>query len=300
MKLTKKLFGVVSAMTTPFDESGKVKLDSIEEHAEFLINKGVHGLYPLGTTGEMLRIDKEERKSVAKKVVEVANNRVNVFIHVGAMLEDDTIELAKHAHKIGADGIGVVTPAYFNANDKEIEEYFVRVANSVPKDFSVYLYNIPQCASNALSVEVAKSVAKRCENVIGVKNSSSDLLLTNDYLTINNNSFSIMPGADQLFLPTLSMGCDGVVSGVSSAFPEPFVAVYNAFKNGDMKKAREQQQVANIFCKELLAGANMSYFKEAIKYRGIDAGYMKAPQLDIDGEELKNLHQTLNKITNLL
>src|SRR5699024_7363058 len=168
MKLTKKLFGVVSAMTTPFDESGKVKLDSIEEHAEFLINKGVHGLYPLGTTGEMLRIDKEERKSVAKKVVEVANNRVNVFIHVGAMLEDDTIELAKHAHKIGADGIGVVTPAYFNAKDKEIEEYFVREANSVPKDYSEYLYNIPQCASNLLSLEVSKNIAKQSENLIGV------------------------------------------------------------------------------------------------------------------------------------
>jgi len=298
--LTKRLFGVVSAMTTPFHENGKVKLDAVEKHVEFLISKGVHGLYPLGTTGEMLRISKEERKSVAEKVVEIANGRVNVFIHVGAMLEEDTIDLAEHAYKIGADGIGVVTPAYFNANDKEIEEYFIRVANSVPKDFSVYLYNIPQCASNTLSIEVTKNVAKRCENVIGVKNSSPDLLLINDYLAIDEYNFSIMPGADQLFLPTLSMGCDGVVSGVSSAFPEPFVAVYNAFKKGNIEQAREYQRIANIFCKELLAGANMSYFKEAIKYRGIDAGYMKKPQLNIEGEELKGLHQTLDRITKLL
>src|SRR5699024_5109269 len=287
-------------MTTPFHENGEVKLDAVEKHVEFLISKGVHGLYPLGTTGEMLRISKEERKSVAEKVVEIANGRVNVFIHVGAMLEEDTIDLAEHAYKIGADGIGVVTPAYFNANDKEIEEYFIRVANSVPKDFSVYLYNIPQCASNTLSIEVTKNVEKRCENVIGVKNSSPDLLLINDYLAIDEYNFSIMPGADQLFLPTLSMGCDGVVSGVSSAFPEPFVPVYSAFKKGNIEQAREYQRIANIFCKELLAGANMSYFKEAIKYRGIDAGYMKKPQLNIEGEELKGLHQTLDRITKLL
>src|SRR5699024_2184850 len=206
---------------------------------------------------------------MAEEVVNTANGLVNVFIHVGAALEEESIKLAQHAEEVGADGIGVVTPLYFNANDKEIEEFFVRVANSVSEDFPVYLYNIPQCASNDLSAEVADNVQKRCKNVIGVKYSYPDLHLMNEYLAVNDHNFSVVPGTDQLFLPTLAMGCDGVISGVSSAFPEPFVGVYNAFIENNIEKAREQQRIANVFCKELLAGANMSYFKEALKYRGI-------------------------------
>lgn len=296
----KKLFGVVPAMTTPFDRNGRVQLDLVREHTEFLISKGVHGLYPLGTTGEMLRVSLEDRKLVAEEVVRTANGLVNVFIHVGSVLEEESIELAQHAEEVGADGIGVVTPLYFNANDKEIVEYFVRVANSVSEDFPVYLYNIPQCASNDLSAEAAENVQKRCKNVIGVKYSFPDLHLMNEYLAINDHNFSVVPGTDQLFLPTLAMGCDGVISGVSSVFPEPFVGVYNAFKENNIEKAREQQRIANVFCNELLAGANMSYFKEALKYRGINAGYMKAPQLDIEGEELDKLHQKLDETSKLL
>lgn len=296
----KKLFGVISAMTTPFDKNGEVQLDLVREHTKFLISKGVHGLYPLGTTGEMFRVSLPERKLIAEEVVKAANGRVNVFIHVGAMLEEDSIELANHAQDIGADGIGVVTPAFFNANDKEIEEYFVKVANSVSDNFPVYLYGIPQCASNDLSVEVTESVQKRCKNVVGVKYSYPDLQLMNNFLSVNNHKFSVVPGTDQLFLPTLAMGCDGVISGVSSAFPEPFVEIYNAFQLNDIKKARKYQRIANVICKELLAGANMSYFKEALKYRGIDGGYVKAPQLNIEGEELQNLHQKLEEILKML
>lgn len=298
--MMKKLYGVIPAMTTPFDKDGRVQLDLVRTHTEFLISKGVHCLYPLGTTGEMMRVTMEDRKLVAEEVVKTANGRVNVFIHVGAALEEEVIELARHAYEAGADGIGIVTPIYFNVNEKEMEEFFVRVANSVPGDFPVYLYNIPQCASNDLLPQVVENVQKRCENVVGIKYSYADLHRMNDYLAVNDHNFSVVPGTDQLFLPTLAMGCDGVISGISSVFPEPFVGVYNAFKENDLEKAREYQRIANVCCKELKAGSNMSYFKEALKYRGIEAGYMKKPQLDIEGEELEKLHQELDKITELL
>jgi len=296
----KKLYGVISAMTTPFDENGKVQLDLVREHAEFLIEKGVHCLYPLGTTGEMIRLSVEERKLVAEEVIKVANGRVNVFIHVGAVLEEEVIELAKHAHESGADGIGVVTPIFLHANHREMEEFFVKVATSVPKEFPIYLYNIPQCAANDLHPEVAENVQKRCKNVIGIKYSYADFHRVNDYLAINDHQYSVVPGTDQLFLPALAMGCDGIVSGVSSAFPEPFVAVYNAFLEKDFDKARKYQRIANIICKELKEGSNMSYFKEALKYRGINAGSMKTPQLDIAGEELAKFKKRLAELTQLV
>ncbi|MEK3912958.1 dihydrodipicolinate synthase family protein [Paenibacillus sp. FSL H7-0331] len=292
----KHLYGVTTAMVTPFDEQGNVQIDKVEELTEFLISKGVHCLYPLGTTGEMLRLSVEERKKVAQAVVKKANQRVTVYIHVGAMNEEETIALAKHAYEIGADGIGVVTPVFFGANDKELETYFVNVASSVPDHFPVYLYSIPQCAANDIKPDVAQRVADQCKNVIGIKYSYPDFLRVNEYLTVNQGDFSVVPGADRLFLPALAMGCEGVVSGVSCVYPEPFVAVYNAYKANDLDKARKMQRLATQFCEALKSGSNMSYFKEALKLRGVDAGLMKAPQLNITSAEITELEAVLKKL----
>ncbi|AKP75866.1 4-hydroxy-tetrahydrodipicolinate synthase [Priestia megaterium Q3] len=292
----KHLYGVTTAMVTPFTKTGEVDLEKVVNLTEFLISKGVHCLYPLGTTGEMLRLSVKERKQVAETVVKQAANRVTVFIHVGAMNEEDTIELAKHAYEIGADGIGVVTPMFFGANDNELETYFIKVANSVPNDFPVYLYNIPQCSSNDLTAEVAQKVADSCKNVIGIKYSYPDYLRVNDYLNINDGNFSVLPGTDRLFLAALAMGCEGVVSGVSGVYPEPFVETYNAFKTNDLEKARKMQKVAIQYCEALLNGSNMSYFKEALKLRGIDVGGMRSPQIDLTEEEVKELDDKLNSI----
>ncbi|WP_338012142.1 dihydrodipicolinate synthase family protein [Alkalihalophilus marmarensis] len=292
----KKLYGVTTAMVTPFNDQGEVEFTKIDELTDFLISKGVHCLYPLGTTGEMLRLSVGERKSVAERVIKQANGRVNVFIHVGGNTQEETIELAQHAHSAGADGIGVVTPVFFGASDKELEEYFVKVARSVPRDFPIYLYNIPQCAANDLNAEVAQRVADRFENVIGIKYSFPDFLRVNEYLNINEETFSVVPGTDRLFLAALAMGCEGVVSGVSCVYPEPFVGIYNAFLEKDLEKARKYQRMAIRYCETLKNGSNMSYFKAALKNRGVDVGYMKAPQLDLTESEMEELYKKLEEL----
>ena len=292
----KYLYGVTTAMITPFSKEGKVDLDKMRNLTEFLITKGTHCLYPLGTTGEGFRLSVEERKQVAQAVVETANHRVRVYIHVGAVNQEDAIELAKHAHAIGAEGIGCVTPFFLGVNDREMEEYFVKVASSVPADFPVYLYNIPQCAANDLKVEVVQKIADRCKNVIGVKYSFADMFRTSEYLTINEGSASVVSGVDRLFLATLAMGCHGTVSGVACVYPEPFVAIYNAFRDGNLEKARQLQALTNKYILTLKSGSNMSYFKEGLRMRGIDVGYMKAPQLDLTSEAINDLQTQLEEI----
>ncbi|QRG68344.1 dihydrodipicolinate synthase family protein [Brevibacillus choshinensis] len=292
----KHLHGVTTAMVTPFGEDGQVDHDQMRNLTEFLISKGVHCLYPLGTTGEMLRLSVQERKEVAQTVVKAAANRVTVFIHVGAMNQEDTIELARHAHEVGADGVGVVTPVFFGATDKELEEYFVAVASSVPADFPVYLYNIPQCAANDLKSDVVQRIASRCKNVIGIKYSYPDMLRTNEYLAVNQGTFSVSHGTDRLFLAGLAMGCEGTVSGVSCVYPEPFVALYQAFQDHDLEKARELQRIAIRYCETLKNGSNMAYFKAALRMRGIDVGKMREPQLDLTTEEREALQACLQKL----
>lgn len=291
----KKLYGVVTAMTTPFDENNKVDVTAIEEQTEFLISKGVNCLYPTGTTGEMYLMSPEERELVAETVVKKAAGRVTVFIHVGAMTITETIRLARHAEKIGADGIGVVTPSYFSVNDKAMEEYYVEVANSVSPDFPVYLYGIPQCAANDIKPEVAQKIANRCKNIIGIKYSFADMLRVKDYLNINDGSFSVLVGTDRLFYPALCMGCDGTVSGVSGPMPEHFVAVYNAYKEKDEKKAREEQKIANEICEILKSGADMALFKTTLDFRGIRGGHMRKPLIDLTEDQKNDLYSQIKK-----
>lgn len=291
----KKLYGVTVAMITPMDENGRIMEESIRKHVDFLIDKGVNCLYPLGTTGEMYLLTVEERKKVAETVVDQAKGRVTVFVHVGAMRQSDTIELAQHASSIGADGIGVVTPSFFTVRDNELEEYYVSVAKSVPSDFPVYLYNIPQCSTNDLKPEVAERIVKRAPNVIGIKYSFADMLRTAEYLRVNNGNFSVLQGADRLLHEALAMGCDGTVSGNSSVYPEPFVGVYKAFKEGNVEEARKQEKIAQEVSEILKNGSNMAYYKAALKLRGIDAGHMRKPLLDLTEEQFEELKSLLKK-----
>lgn len=289
----KKLYGVITAMTTPFTEEGKVDVTALEGQVEFLIQHGVQCLYPCGTTGEMYLMSAEDRELVAETVVRRTAGRATVFIHVGAMTEDETIRLAQHAQRIGADGVGVVTPSYFTVNDRSMVEYYKRVCAALPSDFSVYVYVIPQLAHNDISAATMEEIAAACGNVVGVKYSFSDMRRINEYLQVRGGNFSVVPGSDDLFLPCLSCGCDGVVSGCSGPFPDEFVAVYKAFMDGDLAAARKAQIHATKLVRLMQFGADMSIFKNILSMRGVTGGHMKKPLLDLTEEQAADLKRAV-------
>ncbi len=295
----KKLHGVITAMVTPFDKNDRVDTAAIKRHVDFLIEGGVNCLYPLGTTGEMYLMSVEERKLVAETVVSRNQKRRTAYIHVGAMSQADTIALARHAHEIGADGVGVVSPSYFKVNDREMEEYYVAVAKSLPEDFPVYTYNIPQLSGNDLKPEVVERIVKRAPNVIGIKYSLADMNRTVHYTRINNNNFSVVQGADTLMFAALMLGCDGIVSGCSSVFPELFSNVYKAYTAGKFDEAAAWQKKATFGAETIKCGSNMSYFKEGLKIRGLDMGHMRKPLLDIPADELAVFSEEFKKCLTL-
>lgn len=291
----KKMYGVITAMVTPFTEDDQIDVSTLRAYTEYLISKGVHCLYPCGTTGEMLKMSIEERELVAETVINQAAGRVPVFVHCGAMTTKDTVTLCQHACKSGAAGVGVVTPQFFGVNDREMEEFYVTVANSLPEDFSVYIYCIPQCAANDIKPEVIDRIVKRTKNVVGVKYSYADFIRVKNYLLCNNGNFDVVVGPDRLFLPALAMGCVGTVTGCSNCGPEPFVEVYEKFLKGDLEGARKAQEQANELCEITLSGANMAYFKTAMEYNGLPLGHMRAPALDLTKEEKDALLEKLAK-----
>lgn len=287
--------GVITAMITPFTEDDRVDVTTLRAYTEYLIQNGVHCLYPCGTTGEMLKMSIEERKLVAETVIGQAAGRIPVFVHAGAMTTSQTVELAQHAASIKAAGIGVVTPQFFSVTDREMEEYFVTVANSVPAGFPVYLYCIPQCAGNDIQPALVDRIIARTTNVVGIKYSYPDFIRVKNYLLCNGENFDVVVGTDRLFLPALAMGCVGTVSGCSNCGPKPFVEVYSKYLAGDMVSARKAQKQAAMLCEITQNGANMAIFKAAMAHHGLPFGHMRPPALDLTQEERADLFRNLDE-----
>ena len=290
----KKLFGVITAMTTPFDENDQVDIEALEQQTEFLIEKGVNCLYPCGSTGEMHLMSVEEREKAAETVIRKAAGRVTTFVHCGAMNLQDTVRLCQHAHSIGADGVGVVTPSYFNVSERVILQYYKDICASLPKDFSVYVYVIPQCTTNDVSVDLMNKIADACPQVIGVKYSYRDVRRIIQYLTVRNGNFSVVVGADDLFLPCLIMGADGTVSGCSGPMPEAFIEVYRLFIEGKLDKARKAQFTLSKHCEFLQYGGDISIYKSILNLRGVRGGHMRKPLLDLETSQLPALKVKLD------
>lgn len=290
----RKLYGVTVAMVTPFDDAGRVDVHGLSALTKALLDKGVNCLYPCGTTGEMVHLSVEERKLIAETVIKAADARGRVFIHCGAMKQEETAALLQHACEAGADGAGIVTPVFLGVNAGEMERYYETLSGCVSADFPIYLYNIPQCAGNDLTAQSAARIVERCPNVVGIKYSYPDMLRTLEYLAIPD--FSVLHGCDKLFSSLLMMGCDGTVSGVAGVFPEPFAAVYRAWQEKDIEKMQRWQKICVRFCDLLRCGSNMSYFKEALKLRGIPAGGMRLPQRDLERAEVEKLNAELRAV----
>jgi 4-hydroxy-tetrahydrodipicolinate synthase len=229
----------------------------------------------------------EERELAAETVVKKAANRVTVFIHTGAMREEETFRLSLHAVKIGADGVGIVTPSYFKMSDRAIVRYYTEIANALPRDFPIYAYNIPQLSGNDISAPVLDEITSKCPNVIGIKYSFPDMNQLIQYLNLKNRGLSVVFGPDHLFLPALVMGCDGIVSGCSSALPEVFVDVYAKYLSGDLKAAEAAGIKAAEAVRFFQTGFDLANIKAILNARGIPAGFMRKPLPELTEDERK-------------
>lgn len=280
-------------MTTPFTKTGEVDFEAIGQQVEFLIWQGVHCLYPCGTTGEMYLLSEDERRRIAEMVVDKAAVRVTVYIHCGAMDKNEVIHLAKHAAKIGADGVGIVTPSYFGISPRAMVAYYQGICQALPQTFPVYAYVKPKLSANDIDFGTMQQIAEACPNIVGAKYSFANMRRMVEYLKVRNGSFSVVFGPDDLFLPALSMGCDGTVSGCASCMPELFVDIYRAFEAGDCAKARELQLRAFDMTRVLRGGADMSVFKHVQTLRGVRGGYMRRPLMDLTAEEAELLYAAI-------
>ena len=294
----KKLKGITTAVITPFDEKGKVNFDILRKHINYLIKNGVDALYPLGTTGEFPLLSIEERKKIAEVVVEENKGRLPIVIQVG----DDNISvvenLIKHAKSIGADGVAVVTPYYYNFLDDEVFNLYDYLAKKF-SDFPIYLYNIPQITSVPISKTVVKKLLLKHKNIWGIKDSSGDFSKFLDFIKLREEflDFLVLNGTDKYILSAYQLKADGIVSGFSNCFPKLFHEFSQYFIVNDEKKYMESYRKILQICDILQNGAILDFIKGVCIIKGKNVGKVRFPLKSLSLEEERKLEKDLNCIS---
>ena len=291
----KKFHGIVSAMVSTFDQNGKVDEGAMYALAQNLVARGVNGLYPCGTTGEMHSLHKEERKRLLRAVLRAAKDRVTVYAHCGSMYLEDSVELALDAWDAGADGVGFVTPCFARMSDDDVLQYYRQIFKALPREIPVYLYSIPQCACNDIAPAVLKQLADEQENLVGIKYSYPDMFQTLAY-TKAKPGMSVLHGFDRFMPSFLIMGLDGCISGISTVFPESYVKVYDAWLRRDVESMMKYQSTA-VSIAEIVEGyVGAPAFKAALKWRGFPGGPVRSPIQSLSPEKEKEMFARLDEL----
>lgn len=278
--------GVVCPTVTPLKDNGDINPDIIKPMVDFLIDRGVVGVYPLGTTGQGPFFSLAERKTIAAATVSAAEGRSPVIIHTGAISTRDTLDLTRHAEAIGADAASVITPWYFQHSEEALEAHYRAVLEAVP-DFPVYFYNLPKFAGNNLTAGLVTRLARDYENAVGLKDSSGDLLAMFAVNQLKDGRFNTAIGPDSLILAGLSMGLDCSVSGSSNYVPEIVAGIHDAFHAGDLKAAQKLQKQLNAVSDVVGGGGWLTVVKGIMTHRGLPVGGVRAPMISASEETVR-------------
>ncbi|MCX8064410.1 MAG: dihydrodipicolinate synthase family protein [Candidatus Hydrogenedentes bacterium] len=288
--------GIICAILTPFTKNGKeIDHHKLKNLTEFLINKGVHGLFVGGTTGEGLVMSIEERKELLESVVKLVDKRCMVIAHTGTFNLTSTIELTAHAVEQKASGAGIVTPGYYYYDEEALYRYYSTIAKEFPR-FPILLYNIPSCARNFLSNGLILKLAKKYPNIVGIKDSTGNMVNLSELLGSKPVGFVVINGVDEYGYQAFLAGVQGAVSGTANVAPELYLGVYDNCMKRRLPEAWIFQTQLTKLCQTLQYGKNLGMFKYALKLRGIDVGYVRPPHREPTPLEKKEIENNLRKL----
>ena len=226
--------GVLPAVAIPFKGSS-VDAEGLLNHALSLIKAGVDGFFALGTTGQGILLNVNERR-VALEALRQANPRYLV-VQVGSPDWDTVTETVKLAERLEADAIATIPPIYYRPDYETLRRYLEKITGltSLP----LYIYNIPQNTGFNVTPELAQRLIKDGVRLGGFKDSTGDLAQIMGFVDLG---LSVFNGADRLIVPSLIVGAKGTISALANSVPELVVEAYRAFKAGDMARAMEVQR----------------------------------------------------------
>jgi 4-hydroxy-tetrahydrodipicolinate synthase len=280
-----KLGTILTAMITPFDDTGGVNLGEAARLASWLVNRKNDGLIVAGSTGEGQTLDRDERLALISAVKEAVAGRAAVIANAGTNDTRESVAAAKAAENAGADGILAVVPYYNKPTQTGMLAHFGAIAQAT--SLPIVVYNIPGRTAANMLPETLLELSRRHKNIAGVKESSGDLMQIATILAARDPGFLVLAGDDHLFLPCLAMGADGVVGVASHLCSEQYRAMADAFRWGNVNEATRIHLSLLPLIRALFATTNPIAVKWAMRQLGFAVGECRLP-LDTMPEPVAN------------
>ena len=292
-----KLSGIFTPNIVCLDAQGQINERETRRYVDWLIDNGVHGLYPNGSTGEFTRFTAAERERTIEIIADQVNGRVPILAGAAEANSRETIRACERYYELGATAVAIVSPFYFQIGSEAVYTYFKEIADNSPID--VTLYNIPMFAS-PIDIDTVARLADDCERVIGIKDSSGDLpqmMRMISRIRPNRPEFSFLTGWDPILVPMLWAGADGGTNASSGVVPELTSKIYQLASTGEWDLARDLQfRLLRLFDAMILNSEFPEGFREAIKLRGFDTGTGRQPQGPVLTAKLQELNRDLSTL----
>jgi 4-hydroxy-tetrahydrodipicolinate synthase len=274
--------GVMPYLVTPTDEDGHVKANVLARLCDDLIQKGVHGLTPLGSTGEFAYLDKPQRHRVVEVTLEAVSGRVPVIPGIASTTIRGAIEQAQSYEKLGVDGLLAVIDAYFPLSSAQIETYFRSIADSV--DLPIILYTNPNFQRADLSIDMIERLAEH-PNIVGLKDASTNTGRLLSIIQRCGSKLDVFAASSHIPMNVMMIGGKGWLSGPACLVPAESVELYELCRRGDWDNALALQKriwaLQEAFAKFNLAAC----VKCGLALQGYEVGDPIAPQVPLDSEQ---------------
>jgi len=289
---TNKWEGVFPAMLTPFTADDKIDFALFEKNVKAQVEAGIEGLILGGSLGEGSTLDSEEKIQLLVYAVEIVKGKIPVVLTIAEQATKVAVQLAKDAEKNGADGLMILPPMRYKADDRETVEYFKTIAGNT--SLPIMIYNNPVDYKIEVTLEMFEELVA-CPNIQYVKESTRDVTNITRMRNRFGDRYSLFCGVDTLVMEELMLGADGIVGGLVDAFPEETVAIYKLVKAGMYKEALDIYRWFLPLLELDIQPKLVQYIKLAATQTGICTENVRAPRLKLEGKERESVLATINK-----
>ncbi len=278
--MTKQFKGTGTAIVTPFHKEGNIDFASFEKLIEYQIRGGVDYIVFLGTTGEAVTLSHDERNAVIEFAVDTVDRRVPVVVGVGG---NNTREVAGTLSGMsfdGIDGVLSVSPYYNKPQPKGIFYHYREIGNICP--VPVIMYNVPGRTSSNIDAETTLRIAEEVPNVVAVKEASKDLEQCARIIKDKPDHFLVISGTDELTLPFMALGGDGVISVIANAFPAEFSKMVRLCLANKYPEAREIHLGLLDIVQAIYADGSPSGIKAVLHMKGLCKNALRLPLVKVN------------------
>ena len=292
-----RLQGVFTPNMVPLDDRGEINEPELRRYIDWMIDHGVHGLYPNGSTSEFTRFTPQERRRIIEITVDQTAGRVPVLAGAAEANVRETLAACEYYHGLGVRAVAIVSPFYYKLSPDNVYAYFKEIGRNTPVD--VTLYNIPMFAS-PIDVPTIQRLSEECEKIVAIKDSSGDLpqmMRMIEAVRPNRPDFSFLTGWDPVLMPMMLMGCDGGTNATSGVVPELTRKLYDLTRSGQLEEARRIQYVVRRIFDVVLYSADFPEgVRVAIRLRGIRIGRGRQPLSKEHEAKLEKVQSKLREL----